>query len=266
MIRRLLLILIVLSPISGCTRYYYNAKYPSNEQQRYFAGDHGYCLQVSHGSVPMPQLHSNTQSGYLTSGTVSNMNGQSYRYQGSVTPQPDVVGSFMNGMNIGNALNAEDARGDIYEGCLIRLGWSRIECKTCIPTSSALTQASGQIQDTAKMLEAAGFDEPINSSDGKSTMYFKKSKLITEGEHIIVDVAQLNLKGTSYQFDNVTYTPLYITYKYYINKSLSYYKVSQLAIYDKSSNKVYNKNYPTAAMPTYYYNKGSIVDTFIGKI
>lgn len=128
---------------------FYNKNLLSLEKEKtQFTVDHGYCTQVSYGSVRMPDVRvyippSSTTAGAssTTTGTFDVIEPSTGRLStGSMTmhtqstPRYDIAGSVDRGIATASAMaalsaqsRAEKARLDIYCGCMAKLGWTEGE-------------------------------------------------------------------------------------------------------------------------------------------
>jgi hypothetical protein len=118
--------------VASCTSWH-NSHLSVNDSPRQLEIDNGYCKSVSFGSVQMPEIRQyQTSPGPYTIQTYGQIydpyggGSSSYRATSYVTPlSTDNFGSGLaQGMQIGNAVSASQARGEIYRGCMMNLGWS----------------------------------------------------------------------------------------------------------------------------------------------
>lgn len=121
--------------LSGCGTTYYNSNISDPaalERQRII--DKAYCTQAAAGSVPMPEVRyyqSGIQS-YQINGNVRSYSSNGYStnssYNGVVTSYPNAGEAFSagmaNGMNMGAAIAAAQARKQVMQGCMYSLGWT----------------------------------------------------------------------------------------------------------------------------------------------
>ncbi|MGA0583239.1 MAG: hypothetical protein ACO2ER_04950 [Castellaniella sp.] len=121
--------------LGGCATTWYSDKFPSEEsKQNQLKKDSGYCRAVSHGAVPMPatRIYIPEQQSYNVHGSASGYNGQTgyttYNYTGTVTPSTSPGSSFASGfaqgMAIGTIARANSERAEVFNACMMNLGWS----------------------------------------------------------------------------------------------------------------------------------------------
>lgn len=95
----------------------------------------GYCKGVSYGAVPMPdiRIYNPQQQSYSIQGNVSAFNSQTgytnYTYSGTATPYSGgfasgMASGMMNGMALGAAFRANIDREEVFNACMMNLGWS----------------------------------------------------------------------------------------------------------------------------------------------
>ncbi len=127
-----LLAALTVPLLASCTSWH-NPYIPEETSQRQFDIDNGYCKSASFGAVGMPEIrqYQASPSPYTvqTHGQIYDPYtgaSASYRETSYVTPlSSDNFGSGLaQGMQIGNAWAASQARADIYRGCMLNLGWS----------------------------------------------------------------------------------------------------------------------------------------------
>lgn len=130
--------LAFIALLTGCasTTYFHPRLASEGERAHQLAIDDARCTAVSVGAAPMPQVtYSAPQTGYRVQGTIQNATPgagynsyNSYNYSGTITPQGSAAGSFAqgfaNGMNMGAAIEAGNARRKIHHGCMLNLGWT----------------------------------------------------------------------------------------------------------------------------------------------
>ncbi|UNM19219.1 hypothetical protein K0P33_27555 [Pseudomonas sp. ArH3a] len=118
--------------LSSCTTWH-NSYIPEDTAKRQFDIDNGYCKSASFGAVGMPEIREyQTSPAPYTVQTYGQVydpyRGTSTSYQATsyVTPlsNENIGNGFAQGMQIGNAWAASQARADIYRGCMLNLGWS----------------------------------------------------------------------------------------------------------------------------------------------
>jgi hypothetical protein len=73
-------------------------------QQQYYSRDHAQCLAMAKASSPSQQIFQNY---YGPSGG-------------------GLLGGFVNGLNIGQAISSDSAQNEIYSHCMAGLGWYEV--------------------------------------------------------------------------------------------------------------------------------------------
>lgn len=127
--------LAFIALLTGCasTTYFHPRHASEEERARQFEIDDARCTAVSFGAAPMPQVtYSAPQTAYRVQGTIQGTTPgtdyNSYNYSGTIRPQGSAAGSFAqgfaNGMNMGAAVAAGNARRKIHHGCMMNLGWT----------------------------------------------------------------------------------------------------------------------------------------------
>lgn len=135
MIRRITGFVLVVGTLTGCaSTHWHNPNYSTDQaaiMAKQQAIDEGYCTQVAHGSVPMPdvRVYSPTQDSYSVSGTISSYGSgglQTSNYTGYVTPSARTSFStgFAQGAAVGAVIRARRAQDKIMRACMLQLGWS----------------------------------------------------------------------------------------------------------------------------------------------
>lgn len=262
MTRKIFLILATVSLVGCATnKYFYNNNYPSDQQQLRFEGDHGYCLQVSYGSVPMPDVRVNTPSSYQVSGQGYDSNGGSYHYQGTSTPTNNFGNGLANGYQLGQAMNASNARGDVYQGCLIRLGWFPIPCKTCIPSRASPSEISDSATKACEMFEGRGYKK-ILAGDGKSAFYFDEKNLSKEGKWIVVNTYMVPLVPLNSAEGNRAKI-FYVEDEFYIDPVNKLVVDKKYKHVDEANNTISEKEFTLETGNRITAPVGSIFDKFI---
>lgn len=129
---KLMFIAMVALVCTGCATKYYNHNLSKSDADAQFSVDDGYCIQVSDGAVPMPEVryYQPEQTRYTINATTTAYNSRTgyttYNTTGSVnslSTQSFATG-FANGLNIGSVMAANDRRQRVYHGCMISLGWT----------------------------------------------------------------------------------------------------------------------------------------------
>lgn len=132
--KRIILVLAVLF-VAGCAtkpQYFHSSISEKDAVDRQMAIDDGYCSMASVGSAPIPQVNYQPDAGtYRTRGTISGYDSSGYNsYNYTATTRQSNSGAnsfaqgFANGMNIGNAIAAQQAQEKIYHGCMLAKGWT----------------------------------------------------------------------------------------------------------------------------------------------
>lgn len=134
---KLLLIAMAAAAVSGCaTKQYFHTSIANQEDvERQRVIDDAYCTQAAMGLVDMPQIVHQPSGSYKSSGTISGYNPStgfsSYSYSGVTRPSAadSFSSGFANGMNLGNAIAAGQARNKLHHACMLAKGWSENEAK-----------------------------------------------------------------------------------------------------------------------------------------
>jgi len=135
---RLLIAVATVLGLVGCggPTLYYNPNLENEVVQTQFDIDSARCLSVAHGAAPLPppRRYDPAHTGpyrFTADATTLNADGSRSQtsYSGTVY-QPSggfysgVNQGFQNGLEIGNALAAQETRNRIWGGCLSGLGWT----------------------------------------------------------------------------------------------------------------------------------------------
>jgi outer membrane lipoprotein SlyB len=145
---KVLFLVMVAFALSGCAtkQYFHTSIADQEEAKRQRVIDDAYCTQVAMGSIDMPQVRHQPSGSYRSSGTISGYNQDggysTYTYSGSTRPSAadSFSSGFANGMNIGSAIAAGQARNKLHHACMLAKGWSEDEAKAV--KSSARNQAA----------------------------------------------------------------------------------------------------------------------------
>ncbi len=135
--RRAALACVSLAALAGCAT-------PTNwinpfitdvaARDRQMVIDNGYCTRAASGAVPIPQVRVYTagQTNYTVQGTArygSTTSSYNARVNASPSPGAAFAQGFANGMNIGAAARAQAEKRQVYDGCMVALGWARSEAE-----------------------------------------------------------------------------------------------------------------------------------------
>lgn len=184
--RALILLALVLPLLSGCAnKHFYNANYPSNQQQQHYNQDQARCANYAEGLAPMPQGNYIDNSPKVTRGTFDVTSGGK-TYTGSYnsyTYSTDYTASFVNGMNMGNALATPFRQQRISDNCMASLGWYLIKHKYDVPPP----EGNENVKTMVKSLSANGFSN-LRYNAGSYTMIRSLKK---EGDTIRMIIANI---------------------------------------------------------------------------
>lgn len=151
--------------LSGCATTWHNPSIGSGvEQERQLVIDRGYCKQASYGAVPMPQVKYNSDGSSQTafsgqSTTQNTYTGASSQsdFSGTATTTPSVGGAFAagaaNGMNIGAAINARNAREEAFKACMYAKGWSEGEADPSKPDKEVRPEDEPQVSNYSNFID-----------------------------------------------------------------------------------------------------------------
>lgn len=113
--------------LSGCATTWHSDRFPTEELKKaQLEKDTGYCRAVSYGTVPMPPAPQPQQS-YNVQGTATGYGvarGADYSFSGTVSPQANFSSGFAQGMALGAMIRAKREREEVFNACMINLGWS----------------------------------------------------------------------------------------------------------------------------------------------
>ena len=120
--------------LTGCaTTQWHNSNFGSDaDMQRQLQIDTGHCRAVSNGAVAMPdvRIYNPGQTRYNVQGTASGYNRQGeytqYSYRGTATQSSGSSFSqgFAQGMAMGVIARANRERKEVFNACMLQLGWS----------------------------------------------------------------------------------------------------------------------------------------------
>lgn len=184
----------------GCgTKHYYNPNYPSVQQQYYFNRDSAQCSNYAQGLAPMPQVNYIDTGPKRTSGTFNFSDGRR-NYNGnynSYTYSTDYTASFVNGMNLGNALATPFRQENISNNCLTGLGWYRIKHKYDVPPP----EGNENLKTVVNNLARQGF---VNTRYING-VYFMIRSMTNEGDNCKMVIANIHQNGKTVNGKNYIY-------------------------------------------------------------
>lgn len=259
----------------GCTKYYFNLNYNDNEQQKHYVIDHGYCTQVSYGSVEVPQVQLNNNGGSArTSGNIymSGRNGTSIgRYNSTTTYNGGIISGFANGLNISSVASANQARADIYESCLARLGWFRIEGPSYIRPGldfgADLDANTKLTQQSLDALTSKGFVAPLYSSTENSYFLIKTGSMTNDNAIYYLTIVQIFPTDRNQTFPGSSKTGDPVAYKisdFKIDTTTARTKILNMNIYNRDNEILHTHVDSNMNSITSEFKKGSIVDAYLG--
>lgn len=266
--------MLVLLVLCGCTTHYFNLNYPDNQQQKNLAIDSGYCTQVSYGSVPMPQVQINNNIGSTTTSGNIRLSGPNGNYQGrynaTTTYNGNFISGFADGMNIGSAIAANIDRSNVYDSCLARLGWFRIEGSTYIRPSADFGAEPGAnsifLQKSIDELIAKGFITPVSTISGKNIFLFKRGSARKEGSLFYLTAAEIYPSDIMQQFPGTTPQGVTVAYRiddYLIDLSVNRNKILRIEVFNRNNEKLYTHIDSEMNSITSAFKKSSIIDEYL---
>lgn len=185
------MLLLVLAGCADKPRVMYNMGVPHQDEPQQFKIDHGQCVMVANGSAPMPPVAYTPTGGKTTYGSFSAYSpGRpifgNYSSTSHASPGDSFMAGVTNGAAIGAMFAAKQARQDIYEGCMARLGWKDGErprlaegmANKAIPQSSPLKEAEWKY---------------VCSAEGTTSKFWGRADaIITEGDLRLFQLVHLD--------------------------------------------------------------------------
>lgn len=242
----------LLSLLWGCGTnrpFYYNPNYPSNRQQYYFDRDSAQCANYAQGLAPMPQVNYIDNSPKITTGTVNFSDGNR-NYTGnynSYTYSTDYMASFVNAMNLANALATPFRQQNISNDCLTALGWYRTKHKYDVPPP----EGNENLKIMANNLAQQGF---VNRRYVNGVHYMIRS-LNNEGDTIKMIIATIQQDGKTVK--GITY--MYSIASWVIKERKVAY-IDEFSAYDISNNRVLHT---TTRTKDFQVQDGSILHIYM---
>jgi len=236
--------------LSGCgTKNYYNPNYPSTQQQYYFNRDKAKCANYAQGIAPMPQI-SYIDNGPKNTYSTFNFSDGKRNYTGSYnsyTYSTDYTASFVNGINIGNALATPFRQENISNNCLAALGWYKIKHKYDLPPP----EGNENLKIIVNNLAQNGF---VNTRYVNGVYYMIRS-IMNEGDTIEMIIADIHQNGK---------TVAGKTYMYgigsWVVKDKKVVYISEYSAYDITNKRVLHE---TTKTKTFQVQDGSMLHIYM---
>lgn len=266
----------------GCQqKYFYNTNYPSNLQQQYYNRDHGYCTQMSYGSVPPQQVQVNDSYSGTTTGTFDGYGPDGYyqgRYNAYTTGGGGFASGLANGMNIGSALQAGEARSDIYKGCMAGLGWFETPEKTYTPpaqpaqpkTAPQLSQEpdpSPEVKETIGYLASQGFSRPLWIKANKSYALYNSNSTKSDGQIIHCTMACVFGSDRALSCNGKTFpAAAYEIYYFAVDSKNKIYKLERFQSYNRQGEELCSTVHTEPNMPSWKIEPGSLIAKYLSNM
>jgi hypothetical protein len=175
---------LLISVLSGCaTIKYYNKKYPKDQQNHYFQLDSAECRAIAAGMSPTPQIHINQQGQERTSGSMNIYGSDGYSAYGTYNQNTYYDNSAAQWADIANmsaALGATIRQNNLYEACMCRRGWVKVDNSIKVAkesTQSEITEAKSA--DVSGFAKEGSSTTPINSQASSKRVFIDKKVLQT---------------------------------------------------------------------------------------
>ncbi len=236
--------------LSGCgTKHYYNPNYPSTQQQYYFNRDSSQCANYAQGLAPTTSVNYIDNGSKRTAGTFNFSDGRK-NYSGnynSYTYSTDYTASFVNGMNLGNALATPFRQENISNNCLTALGWYRTKHKYDVPPPVG----NENLKTVVNNLAQQGF---VNTRYVNGVYYMIRS-MINEGDTIKMVIADVHQNGKTAGGKSFIYGIASWVIK---DKKIAY--IGEYSAYDIGNNKLLHE---TARTKDFQVQNGSMLHVYM---
>lgn len=243
----LCVVMIVVSGCSGVNVNYYNPNYPSNNQQYFFKRDRANCWNYAQAVAPPPQVNYIDTSPISTYGNF-NVSGGGNSYTGtynSTTYSADTTASFINGMNMTNALLNPDRQESLSENCMTGLGWYRVKHKYDLPPPAG-NQNLNLIQ---AHLSKNGFSN-LRYVNG---IYYMVRGVSKDNNIIKMTIANIYQNGKVSADGKVSY--MYAVATYVVSDNIRF-NITEFSAFDESNKRVLYENVKTS---DFNIKEGSLV-------